>query len=98
MMCHDGKELNLKLPRTPMVGRTKWNLVLTGEMNNEKNNGRGSIGTTPRDSWGPRKRRTSSKSYLWDVGGVQGYIHQRIPQNVTAKEWKATLLNERLTS
>ena len=32
-MCHDGKELNLKLTKTPMVGGTKSNLVLMDQMN-----------------------------------------------------------------
>ena len=46
VMCHDGKELNFKLTRTPMVGGTILNLVLMDQMNNEKHNGRGSIGAT----------------------------------------------------
>ena len=33
----------------------------------------------------------------WDVGEIQGCIHQCVAQKVTAKEWKTTLLNERLT-
>jgi hypothetical protein len=36
-MCHDGKELNYKLTRTPMVGGPKLNLVLMGQMKNKKN-------------------------------------------------------------
>ena len=52
VMCHDGKELNFKLTRTPMVGGTKLNLILMDQINNEKINGRGSIGATPRNSWG----------------------------------------------
>ena len=52
VMCHDGKELNFKLTRTPMVGGTILNLVLMDQMNNEKHNGRVSIGATPRNSWG----------------------------------------------
>ena len=52
VMCHDGKELNLKLTRTLMVGGTKLNFVLMDQMNNEKHNGRGSIGATSRNSWG----------------------------------------------
>ena len=52
VMCHDGKELNFKLTRTPMIGRTKLNLVLMDQMNNEKYNGRGLTGAIPRNSWG----------------------------------------------
>ena len=36
VICHDGKELKFKLTRTPMVGGTKFNLVLMDQMNNEK--------------------------------------------------------------
>ena len=36
MLCHNGKELNLKLTRIPRVGGTKSNLVLMNQMNNEK--------------------------------------------------------------
>jgi hypothetical protein len=34
-MCHDGKELSLKLTNTPMVGGTKLNLVSMDQMTNE---------------------------------------------------------------
>ena len=51
VMCHDGEELNFKLRRIPMVGGTKLNLVLMDQMNDEKNNGCGSIGAIPRNSW-----------------------------------------------
>ena len=46
-MCRDGKEMNLKMIMTPMIGGTKLNLVLMDQMNNEKNNSRGLIGATP---------------------------------------------------
>ena len=43
VMCHDGKELNFKLTKTPMVEGTKLNLVLIHQMNHDKkNNGHGS--------------------------------------------------------
>jgi hypothetical protein len=34
-MCHEGKELSLKLAKTPMVGGTKLNLVSMDQMTNE---------------------------------------------------------------
>jgi hypothetical protein len=34
-MCHDGKELSLKLTKTPMVGVAKLNLVLMDQMTNK---------------------------------------------------------------
>ena len=34
-MCHDGKELSLKLTKTPMVGVAKLNLVSMDQMTNK---------------------------------------------------------------
>jgi hypothetical protein len=34
-MCFDGKEINLKLRKTPRVGEPKLNLVLMDQMKNE---------------------------------------------------------------
>jgi len=34
VMCHEGKELSLKLAKTPMVGLAKWNLVSMDHMKN----------------------------------------------------------------
>jgi hypothetical protein len=36
VMCHEGKELSLKLAKTPMVGLAKWNLVSMDQMKNEQ--------------------------------------------------------------
>ena len=50
MMCHDGKDLNFKLTRTPMVGGTKFNLVLMDPKNIGKHNGCGSSGAIQKNS------------------------------------------------
>ena len=63
-MCHDGKTLNLKFIRTPMVGETKLYLVLMDQMNNEKNNGCGSIGSTPRNSWGGARKNGPPPNHI----------------------------------
>ena len=36
MVCHDGKEVNMNLIMTPMVGGDKLHLVLMDKMKNEQ--------------------------------------------------------------
>ena len=69
-----------------MVGGLKLNLVLMDQMKNEKHNGRGSIGATPKNLLGGQERWASLKPLWWDVGEIQGCIHQYVARNVTAKE------------
>ena len=81
-----------------MVGGPKLNLVLMDQMENGKHNCCSSIGAIPMKLMGRLGKMGLFKPHSWDVGEVQGCFHQRGAQKVTAKEWKATLLNERLTS
>jgi hypothetical protein len=46
-MCHDGKELSLKLRKDSYDRRSQVEFGLIGP-----NDGRGSIGATPMNSWG----------------------------------------------
>ena len=75
-MCHDGKKLNLKLTMTPMVGGTKLNLVLMDQMSIGKNNGRGSIGATSRNSWEVRKDGPPPNYIHAMLVRYKGCIHQ----------------------
>jgi hypothetical protein len=47
VMCHDGKELSLKLRKNSYDRRSQVEFGLIGP-----NDGRGSIGATPMNSWG----------------------------------------------
>ena len=72
-MCHDDKELSLKLRKESYDRRSQVEFGLIGP-----NDGRGSIGATPLNSWGGQERWASPKPHSWDIGEVQGCIHQQV--------------------
>jgi hypothetical protein len=84
-MCHDDKELGLKLMKTPMVGVAKLNLVSMDQMTNKlivvmfnwsnSNKLMGRLG-----------KMCFPKPHLWVVGDYKEVLANRLLKTITAKE------------
>jgi hypothetical protein len=75
-MCHDSKELNLKLLKNPMVGVAKLNLVSMDQMNNGQIVEGVPLEELKRTHGEDRQMGLPQKPQVWDVGEVQEWTHQ----------------------
>jgi hypothetical protein len=97
-MCHDGKELSLKLTNTPMVGGTKLNLVSMDQMTNEH-----IVVVVQLEKL--KQTDGEAKKYGPPPNHIHGMLVRskdvltnRLFTKITAKAWKTILLNKRLSS
>ena len=97
-MCHDGKELSLKLTNTPMVGGTKLNLVSMDQMTNEHIVVVVQLEKLKQTHGEVRKDGPLPNYIRGMLVKSKDVLTNRLLENVAAKEWKTTLITELLSS
>jgi hypothetical protein len=97
-MCHDGKELSLKLRNTPMVGGTKLNLVSMDQMTNEHIVVVVQLEKLKQTHREARKAGPPPNHIRGMLVRSKDVLANRLFTKITAKAWKTILLNKRLSS